>query len=64
MRAATIFTGCDMSDQGDHGLLHRITDMAREAGLQICGPNSMGLLNPTIGAAPQRLRLTSASKSR
>lgn len=49
VRAATIFTGCDLSDQGDHALLHRLADMAKEAGLQICGPNSMGLLNPTIG---------------
>ncbi|WP_417727792.1 acetate--CoA ligase family protein [Roseovarius sp.] len=49
VRAATIFTGCDMSDQGDDRLLHRLSDMAREAGLHICGPNSMGFLNPTIG---------------
>ncbi|EAQ24722.1 acetate--CoA ligase family protein [Roseovarius sp. 217] len=49
VRAATIFTGCDMSDQGDDKLLYRLSDMAREAGLHICGPNSMGLLNPTIG---------------
>ncbi|MEQ8895935.1 MAG: acetate--CoA ligase family protein [Roseovarius sp.] len=49
IRAATIFTGCDLSDQGDHALLHRLADIARDADLQICGPNSMGLLNPTIG---------------
>ncbi|MBS4010724.1 MAG: CoA-binding protein, partial [Roseovarius sp.] len=49
VRAATIFTGCDMSDQGDDKLLYRLSDMAQEAGLHICGPNSMGLLNPTIG---------------
>ncbi|QEW23382.1 acetyl coenzyme A synthetase (ADP forming), alpha domain protein (plasmid) [Paracoccaceae bacterium] len=47
--AAAIFAGCDLSDQGDDALLHRLTDKARAAGLQICGPNSMGYLNPGLG---------------
>ena len=41
-RAVTIFAGCDMTDAGDPGLLARLRAMAREAGIAICGPNSMG----------------------
>ena len=48
-RAVTIFAGCDMSLAGDPLLLARLTDMAREADIAICGPNSMGFLNPRIG---------------
>ena len=48
-RAATIFSGCDLSDSGDAHLLDRLADMAAEAGIAICGPNSMGFLNPRIG---------------
>ncbi len=48
-RAATIFSSCDMSDSGDAHLLDRLSAMAREAGIAICGPNSMGFLNPRIG---------------
>lgn len=48
-RAATIFAGCDLTDAGDPGLVGRLTAMAREAGMAICGANSMGFLNPRIG---------------
>lgn len=48
-RAATIFSNCDMSDSGDAHLLDRLTAMAVEAKIAICGPNSMGFLNPKIG---------------
>lgn len=49
VKAVTIFTGCDLSDEGDDGLVGRVEAMTREAGIQMCGPNSMGLLNPRIG---------------
>jgi len=48
-RAVTIFAGCDMTDAGDPDLLARLQAMAQEAGIAICGPNSMGFLNPGIG---------------
>lgn len=48
-RAATIFAGCDLSQAGDPGLPDRLTAIAREAGIAICGPNGMGFLNPGIG---------------
>lgn len=48
-RAATIFAGCDLTDAGDPGLVGRLAAMAREAGVAICGANSMGFLNPQIG---------------
>jgi acyl-CoA synthetase (NDP forming) len=48
-RAATIFAGCDMSDVGDRHLLARLQAIAREAGIAMCGPNSMGFLNPRVG---------------
>lgn len=48
-RAATIFAGADRTDAGDPGLLERLAAMAREAGLLLCGPNTMGFVNPGIG---------------
>ena len=57
-RAVTIFAGCDMTDAGDPGLLARLRAMAREAGIAICGPNSIGFLNPRIG-----LRITGFASS-
>lgn len=48
-RAATIFTGADRTDAGDPGHLDRLGAMAREAGLLLCGPNTMGFLNPQLG---------------
>lgn len=47
--AAAIFAGCDLTDQGDDGLLQRLTDKAVAAGMQMCGPNAMGFLNPSLG---------------
>lgn len=48
-RAATIFAGGDRSDAGDPGHLGRLAAMAREAGLLLLGPNTMGFLHPPIG---------------
>ena len=48
-RAVTIFASCDMTHEGDPGLLPRLRAMAREAAIPMCGPNSMGFLNPRIG---------------
>lgn len=46
-RAATIFASCML--EGDDGLADRLSAMAREAGMAICGGNGMGFCNPTIG---------------
>lgn len=47
--AAVIFAGCDGTDATGDGVLARLTAMAREAGMALCGPNSMGLVNPSFG---------------
>lgn len=48
-RAATIFASCDLTgDPGDR-LAARLTAIAREAGIAICGGNCMGFCNPAIG---------------
>ncbi|MGE0006026.1 MAG: acetate--CoA ligase family protein [Parvibaculaceae bacterium] len=48
-RAVTIFASC--TTPGDHGdaLGRRLAAMAREAGIVICGGNSMGFANPPLG---------------
>lgn len=46
-RAATIFASCVLD--GDAGFAARLTAMAREAGMVICGGNGMGFCNPTVG---------------
>ncbi|WP_170984528.1 acetate--CoA ligase family protein [Rhodoligotrophos defluvii] len=48
-RAATIFASCDLTGRPDDRLAARIADIAREAGLAICGGNGMGFLNPPLG---------------
>ena len=47
--AAMIFAGCDGAGAEGDGVLARLTAMAREAGLALCGPNSMGFVNPSHG---------------
>jgi acyl-CoA synthetase (NDP forming) len=46
-RAATIFASCVL--EGDDRLADRLSAMAREAGMAICGGNGMGFCNPTVG---------------
>lgn len=48
-RAATVFTGGDRTDAGDPAHLARLAAMAREAGMLLCGPNTMGFINQRIG---------------
>ena len=48
-RAVTIFASCDLTGEHDDGLASRLTAIAREAGVVICGGNSMGFCNPQIG---------------
>ena len=47
VRAVTIFASCQVPE--DPGLLHRLADKARHAGVAICGPNCMGFYNPISG---------------
>ncbi|MGB3388123.1 MAG: acetate--CoA ligase family protein [Pseudaminobacter sp.] len=47
--AVTIFASCDLTGTHDDGLAQRLADMAREAGVVICGGNGMGFCNPQIG---------------
>lgn len=47
--AVTIFASCDLTGMHDDGLAQRLADMAREAGVVICGGNGMGFCNPQIG---------------
>lgn len=46
-RAATIFASCVL--EGDDRLAERLSGMARDAGMAICGGNGMGFCNPTAG---------------
>lgn len=48
-RAVTIFASCDLTGSHDDGLADRLTRIAREAGIVICGGNGMGFCNPHIG---------------
>jgi acetate---CoA ligase (ADP-forming) len=47
VRAAVIYDG-GFAEQGEDGrrLQHRIAAICREAGIVLCGPNCMGVLNP------------------
>lgn len=47
VRAVTIFASCQVP--GDPGLIHRVANKARRAGVAICGPNCMGFYNPISG---------------
>lgn len=48
-RAVTIFASCDLTGAANDPLAGRLTDIAREAGIVICGGNGMGFCNPQIG---------------
>lgn len=48
-KAATIFASCELTYGNDDGLAERLTRIAREAGVMICGGNGMGFCNPQIG---------------
>lgn len=48
-RAVTIFASCDLTGVHDDGLAARLTQIARDAGVVICGGNGMGFCNPQIG---------------
>lgn len=48
-RAATIFASCDLTGEPGDPLAGRLTAIAREAGIALCGGNGMGFFNPTIG---------------
>jgi acetate---CoA ligase (ADP-forming) len=47
VRAAVIYDG-GFAEQGEEGreLQQRIADISRDAGIALCGPNCMGVLNP------------------
>ncbi len=44
-RAATIYASATLEKDSDPKLLQRLSDMARAAGMMICGPNGMGFYN-------------------
>ena len=48
-KAVTIFASCDLTGQPGDPLAGRLTAIAREAGIAICGGNGMGFCNPSIG---------------
>jgi acyl-CoA synthetase (NDP forming) len=48
-RAVTIFASCDLTGEPHDPLASRLTAIAREAGIVICGGNGMGFFNPQIG---------------
>ena len=48
-KAVTIFASCDLTGATDDPLAARLTEIAREAGIVICGGNGMGFFNPQIG---------------
>lgn len=48
-KAATIFASCDLTGEPGDPLAARLTAIAREAGIALCGGNCMGFFNPTIG---------------
>jgi acyl-CoA synthetase (NDP forming) len=48
-RAATIFASCRLEPESDPPLAEKVARCARDAGLAVCGPNSMGFYNRSIG---------------
>ena len=48
-RAVTIFASCNLTGEPDDGLADRLGQIARAAGIAICGGNGMGFCNPSIG---------------
>jgi acyl-CoA synthetase (NDP forming) len=49
VRAATIFASCYLEDDTDPKLTARLSAMAKEAGIAICGGNCMGFYNLEYG---------------
>lgn len=64
-RAAVIFGG-GYAEEGEEGrkVQAEIVDICRQAGIALCGPNCMGIINPTHGSATylQYARLPDAIK--
>ena len=48
-KAVTIFASCNLTDAEEDGLADRLTQIAGEAGIVICGGNGMGFCNPPLG---------------
>lgn len=48
-KGATIFSSCQIEGEKEPRLQPRLRDMAREAGVAICGPNTMGFYHRSIG---------------
>ncbi len=48
-RAATIFGSCYLENDTSPELARRLTAIARESSLALCGGNCMGFVNPSIG---------------
>ncbi|MET2830042.1 acetate--CoA ligase family protein [Mesorhizobium shangrilense] len=48
-KAVTIFASCDLTGAANDGLADRLTGIAEDAGMVICGGNGMGFCNPGIG---------------
>ncbi|TPL94100.1 acetate--CoA ligase family protein [Mesorhizobium sp. B2-3-12] len=48
-KAVTIFASCDLTGAANDPLAAHLTDIARDAGIVICGGNGMGFCNPQIG---------------
>src|SRR6185312_11112805 len=48
-KAVTIFASCNLTDAEEDGLADRLTRIAHEAGIVICGGNGMGFCNPPLG---------------
>jgi acyl-CoA synthetase (NDP forming) len=47
-KAATIYSSCHLDNDSEPPLVQRLSDMAREAGIAICGGNGMGFYNVAI----------------
>lgn len=48
-KAVTIFASCDLTGADDDQLAARLTKIAKDAGVVICGGNGMGFCNPQVG---------------
>ncbi|KAB2851560.1 MAG: CoA-binding protein, partial [Hyphomicrobiaceae bacterium] len=48
-KAVTIFNSCQLEGDSEPRLQDRLRSMAKEAGVVICGPNTMGFYNRSIG---------------
>jgi len=48
-RALVIFASAEVDDEGDDRLRDRVAELAKEAGVPLCGANCMGFFNPIHG---------------